>query len=126
VTLDPDGTKRITLVPPGPGTWRVRAAGLAGEAPLVASDLFAAGPLPDEIGESEPALRQLSSLAKATKGHTAGADLPDVHALPFRPEVVARVGVSADEPLWNHPLVFLILLAVLGLEWFVERKIGYT
>jgi hypothetical protein len=102
------------------------ATGTAGEAPLSAEDLVVVGPLPGEVGDAEPPLRHLSMLASASKGRTAGSSLPSIETLPFRPEVVARVGVSADEPLWNHPLVFLALLAVLGLEWFVERKIGYT
>jgi hypothetical protein len=126
IALDDEGSARLALVPSGPGTWRVVAAAVEGEAPLSAEDLCVVGPLPAEVGESEPPLRHLSIFAMATKGRTAGPDLPTVESLPFRPEVVARVGVSADEPLWNHPLVFLLLLAVLGLEWYVERKIGYT
>jgi uncharacterized membrane protein len=126
IALDDEGSARLALVPSGPGTWRVVAAAVEGEAPLSAEDLCMVGPLPAEVGESEPPLRHLSIFAMATKGRTAGPDLPTVESLPFRPEVVARVGVSADEPLWNHPLVFLLLLAVLGLEWYVERKIGYT
>lgn len=126
VAIDDDGSARATLQPSAPGTWRVTVTALSGEAPLSASDLFVVGPVPAEVGEAEPPVRQLAALATATKGRNAGADLPEIESLPFRPEVVARVGVSADEPLWNHPLVFLLLLAVLGLEWFVERKIGYT
>ncbi len=126
VAVDDEGSARLLLVPSGPGTWRVIASAVAGEATLSAEDLFVVGPLDSEAGESEPPLRHLSVLAMATKGRSTGPDLPAIESLPFRPEVVARVGVSADEPLWNHPLVFLLLLAVLGLEWYVERKIGYT
>jgi hypothetical protein len=44
----------------------------------------------------------------------------------LKPEVVARVGILSDVPVWNHPIVLAILLLALGLEWFMERKIGYT
>lgn len=126
VTVGPEGTARASLAPPGSGVFRLQATVAGAEASLEAWDLLVVGPLPAEVGEAEPALRPLSALATATRGLSAGPDLPPVDGLPFRPEVVARVGASASEPLWNHPLVFLLLVAVLGLEWYVERKIGYT
>ena len=126
VAVDEDGNARATLQPTGPGVWRAVASTSLFEAPLVAEDMFAVGPLPAEVGVAEPPLRHLAIFATASKGRLAGQDLPSVESLPFRPEIVARVGVSADEPLWNLPIVFLVILGVLGLEWYVERKIGYT
>ncbi len=125
-TVGPDGVARVRLAPPGPGVYAATVHGVQGEARVSATDLLVVGPVEAEVGESDPPLRHLSVLAGAAKGRTAGPGLPALGTLPFRPEVVAQVGVSAEEPLWNHPLVFLALLLVLGLEWFVERKIGYT
>jgi hypothetical protein len=54
------------------------------------------------------------------------AALPDPGRLPFPVEEAQQVGVSRVDPLWNHPLLWLLLVAILMIEWYLERKIGYT
>lgn len=122
----PPGTETAEVVPASAGPHRVAVVTTLGDARLQAADVFLAGPHPDEVTQILPTVPHLATLAALTGGKVIPATATDLSPLAVRPEVVVRVGVSADEPLWNHPLVFLLLLAVLGLEWYVERKIGYT
>ena len=112
--------------PPEAGTWRLLASGTMGQAAVEAADLFVAGPSPEETGVVMPGTAYLTALARATGGGTLSLPDPDLDAVALRPEVVARLAVQADRPVWNHPIVLLLLVLVLGVEWYIERKIGYT
>ena len=106
--------------------FRVIASGQEGEARIEAIDAFVVGPSPEEVAQVVPTTRYLGVLAESTGGRVESLAAPDLKAVGLRSEVVARVGLQADEPLWNHPAVFLLLLLALALEWYAERKIGYT
>ena len=65
----------------------------------------------------------LSALAKETEG---------VH-LPFKKSEDLNKAISRirkihlrrhSKPFWNHPLIYLLLLALLGLDWFLRKKKG--
>lgn len=126
VPLDATGAAAVTVVPRQPGLFRVVAEGLRGEVPLRARTLFLAGPTDDEIDGMTSLERTTPLLASRTGGRTRTLAAPELSELPLKPEVVARVGTLTDRTLWDHPLVLLLLLGVLGLEWFAERRIGYT
>ncbi|MBM4394502.1 MAG: hypothetical protein FJ087_02290 [Deltaproteobacteria bacterium] len=110
----------------GPGVWRATASGVIGDARVEASDVFLVGPSDEEATQILPGAPRLAALAELTGGRVVQMADAAPDALPLRPEVVATVGVHSEDPIWNHPAVFLILVLVLGLEWYVERKIGYT
>jgi len=122
----PPGATSTSVRPIHPGPHRLLLTTTVGDARLEATDLFVAGPVPEEVSQLVGTVPHLATLAALTGGKVVSTASPDLSALAIKPEVVVRVGVSADRPIWNHPLVFLVLLAVFGLEWYVERKIGYT
>lgn len=120
------GRASLRLMPPAPGSYRLLVSGEEGEARLEASDAFVVGPSREEILGALDSEKDLSSLATLTGGRVAPLAEPALEDVRLKPEVVARLGVGAPDPLWNHPIAFVILLIVLALEWFIERKTGYT
>jgi hypothetical protein len=120
------GSREVRFDTGGAGVWRIEATGSLGSAVVGSADLFVVGPSRKEIDTALDPTIGLAALTGATGGRVlqlASAELGDVE---LRSEILARLSVGAEEPVWNHPAVFLILLLALGLEWFVERKIGYT
>ena len=96
------------------------------DVPLRARTLFLAAPTDAEIDGMTALERTTPLLASRTGGGTRTLAAAALDTLPLKPEVVARVGTLTDRALWDHPLVLLLLLGALGLEWFVERRLGYT
>lgn len=72
----------------------------------------------------EPALQQelLDKVAEASGGKLLGvrdlASLPDL--LKDQPRTVALP--PREKELWNHGLIFVVLLGCLGAEWFLRRR----
>jgi hypothetical protein len=126
VELGADGRGEHRVVPGTRGAWKVTVTAGIGGATREASDVFVVGPSPEETARFVPATGALAALASQTGGHVATLSKPDLDRIALRPDVVARVGIVSDDPEWNHPAVFFFLLIALGLEWFIERKIGYT
>lgn len=126
LSVDASGFATLTIVPRHAGTYRVFAEGLRNQVELRSETLFLVTPDDDEIDTMTSLERSTSLLAARTGGDTRTWAAPGFDALPLRPEVVARVGILSDRTLWDHPLVLVVLLAVLGLEWLAERRLGYT
>ncbi len=126
ITPDESGTARTSFVAPRSGTFRVRAECAWGDLRLRAEDLFLVAPSDEELDGLTSLERTTLELASRTGGQTRSLASPELSSLPLKPEVVARVGLLTDKPLWDHPLILLLLLGVLALEWYAERKIGYT
>ncbi len=124
--VDDAGAATVTVVPRGLGTYRVVAECLRGEVSLHAQTLFLVAPDDDEIDTMTSLERTTPALAARTGGGTRTLAAPEIATLPLKPEVVVRVGILSDQSLWDHPLVLLLLLGALGLEWFAERRLGYT
>lgn len=114
------------FVPAEPGVFRVVATGMQGDAPLSSTQVFLVGPSAEETSLLFGATTPIAALAELTGGRAMPMVTMEPEDLALRPEVVATVGVHAEEPIWNHPAVFLFLVLALGFEWFIERKIGYT
>jgi hypothetical protein len=108
------------------GAWRVVGSGTIGAARVESADWFVVGPSREEVERALGPANAAGAVAAATGGEVHSMDRPALDDIELRSEILARLGVGADEPVWNHPLVFAILLVALALEWFVERKIGYT
>jgi len=77
----------------------------------------------DELRDPMADHELLASLAERTGGRVLGMDtlgeLPDV--LPRREVVIA--GQPQVEPLWDRPVVLVVLLVMLALEWIGRRLI---
>ncbi|MFI4916695.1 MAG: hypothetical protein ACIAS6_09360, partial [Phycisphaerales bacterium JB060] len=77
----------------------------------------------DELRDPMADHELLASLAERTGGRVLGVDtldeLPDV--LPRREVVIA--GQPQIEPLWDRPIVLVVLLVLLAMEWVGRRLI---
>jgi hypothetical protein len=67
----------------------------------------------------------LHAIAEATGGSTLGA----VDALPadlaFDPPRIVRVDRRTDVELWSRPVLLLLVVGLLGLEWLLRQRSGY-
>jgi hypothetical protein len=124
--VDADGVATATVLPSHAGTYRVVAEGVRNGDAMRSRTLFLVTPDDDEIDTMTSLDRSTPLLAARTGGETRTLAAPGLDELPLKPEVVARVGVLSDRTLWDHPLVLLLLLGALGLEWLAERRLGYT
>ena len=43
--------------------------------------------------------------------------------LALKPEVVTTLAITKDTPLWDNPIVLIIILLALIGEWIAERKL---
>lgn len=71
---------------------------------------------------NEPLLKELAS-------ETSGAYFPmaDAEALPQNvAKIQNSVFVDAERELWSHPLILIIVVGLLGTEWFLRKRIGLT
>jgi hypothetical protein len=74
----------------------------------------------DEVRNSAADHASLAGLADATGGTVIGpADLASLDRLLKRREI--RTEAVRMEPLWDSPLAFLIVILLVGIEWFGRR-----
>jgi uncharacterized membrane protein len=122
-TLDMRGEAEIQFIPRTPGAFKVLVRLEEGHSIMEASDLFVVGPSAAELATlgstDDPGMFRVAS-------SILPLEPPSPETLSLRPEVVARLGVFGEMPLWNHPVLLILLLAILAFEWYFERRIGYT
>lgn len=126
IAPDQTGTAKTGFTAARPGTFRVRAECMWGDVRLRAEELFLVAPSDEELDGLASLDRTTLDLARRTGGQARTLATPELSSLPLKPEVMARVGLLTDKTLWDHPLILVLLLGVLALEWYAERKIGYT
>lgn len=125
--LDPRQRAQIARVVTEEGPVRVRVTGVLGDQVLESEALGLVRPGSGERDAGGPSGDRLASWVRASGGLVAPmASPPDPDRLPFPVEEPQHIGVSRVDPLWNHPLLWLLLVAILMAEWYLERKIGYT
>lgn len=80
-------------------------------------------PLAEEMARLAPARDMLQRLADSTGGRLLTLD-----ELGSLPELLRGIEVpvqeTVTEPLWHSPVFFLLILGLLGAEWFLRRKGG--
>jgi uncharacterized membrane protein len=125
-TTGPDGTVRIEFPPPGPGAYKLRASAKQGTQLLgEAEDAVAVRAVGPELADASVRPELLKRLAQTTGGDAFVLNsnrLPDV---PLREPPVVEVGRSEDQPLWDRWYFLLLLVGLLGAEWFLRRRFGY-
>ena len=106
------------------GKYRIRATGRSGTLKLGEDqiDIY----VQPQLAELEsPELNEdlLKQLAEQTGGaYFAMTDAASV------PENIANVQkpvfVDAERELWAHPLILIIVVGLLGTEWFLRKRVG--
>jgi len=127
LSLDAEGRARAVQVFEQEGVVRARVFGTRGDHGVEAASLGHLEAGPGEREDPGPSRERLAAWVHASGGLVAPLDAPpDPDRLPFPVERPRRVGVSRVDPLWNHPLLWVVLVAILMAEWYLERKMGYT
>lgn len=108
------------------GTYRIRATARTANQTL-GEDRIDIHVHPQLAELEAPQLNEdlLKKLASETNG--AYFAIADAEALP---ENVAKVQnsvfVDAERELWSHPLILIMVVGLLGTEWFLRKRIGLT
>lgn len=121
---DRDGEYRTTVVPEGEGVQEVRVRAVVGKDTLAAEPTYVrvASPTTEYFGAAmRPGLlRQMAE-------ETGGKYYPFGEATQVARDIVySSSGATVVErhDLWDMPAIFMVLLTVLGLEWWWRRRRG--
>ncbi len=88
------------------------------------SDLFVATDVAPEMETVVGDGRLVALLAEASGGSVQSLTSEEPAITP-RPPRISRVLSRKHDELWNQPWVLLALLALLGTEWWLRRRLGY-
>ncbi len=122
---DEDGRVRLSLVPPGPGAYKIVARGEGGAADTATAAVAVRGAGPED-SDAAPRPELLSAIAEATGGRFSalpGDGLPDLRLAD--PEVV-EIGRRKAVPIWDRWWILGALAATLASEWILRRRWGYA
>jgi hypothetical protein len=124
VTTGPTGVATHEVPRLEPGVYHATVHATLGKRTLEASDIFLVREASDELGRPAPSDDLLRSIAEGTGGRFLGP----AAALPVDLELAAprviRVDRRRDVELWSRPLLLLLALAFLGLEWGLRQRSG--
>jgi uncharacterized membrane protein len=125
VATGDDGTGTYELAGLTPGAYRIEASAEVAGKTVTAGDIFL---VRDASAELDLPAGDNESLARVSAG-TGGRALGPIDHLPadlqFDEPRVVRVDRRADVELWSRPLLVLLALFVLGLEWLLRQRSGY-
>jgi len=118
-----DGIYRVELTPEHAGVYEMTVQARSGESLATGKMQLAVGMLTPDYYGAEMRDAMLRTMAEETGGRFYRAD--DVGALADELRV-SESGVSVQErlPLWDMPVIFLLLMALLGFEWMYRRWRG--
>lgn len=122
--LDRDGEYRGSFLPAVDGPYEVEVSALDGDRALAAPPLhIQAGVLDEELQSGAMRGNLLRRIASETNGqfYTVG----ELDGLPEALRYTERGTVVQEErDLWDLPLFFFLLMALLFAEWVVRRRLG--
>ncbi|MFH1279372.1 MAG: hypothetical protein ABIK65_13455 [Candidatus Eisenbacteria bacterium] len=120
------GAYRRTVGPFPPGDYAYEASVVRGSAPIGEDrGEFSVGDFSAEFLETETDLPLLRSLARATGGAVIAADSVGEWdgdlSLPSRSRRILD-----EREIWNHWVLFLLVLALLSTEWWLRKRRGLS
>jgi uncharacterized membrane protein len=124
--VDEDGSYVGSFVPTQDGTYSVTIRAETPEGVLgTASSVLDVGPSREEYFDAGRRTALLERIARETGGRSYTPD--DVERLPEDVRFTgAGVTVTERRELWDMPIIFLLLVALLGAEWGVRRMRGFV
>ena len=124
-SLDEPGVYSAVFVPKDAGAWKLNAQAVTSEGDTLASNEagYVSEPAISEFRSSGVDTALLRDIAEATGGRVIGVERLDgfVSELRKEPELVQETWTM---PLWDQPLVFLIVVCCLIGEWGLRRVRG--
>jgi uncharacterized membrane protein len=125
VTVGDDGTTVHDLGGLPPGVYRVTGhATIAGRA-ADATDIFLVRDGGTELDRPVGDPDTLEAIALGTGGSALGAIDTLPSDLAFDPPRIVRVDRRTDVELWSRPVLLLLVVGLLGLEWLLRQRSGY-
>lgn len=125
-TTGADGTVRVEFPPPPAGEYKLLASARKGDQALGdGEDPVAVRALGSELSDAQVRPQLLAAIAKATGGVSMALPSSGWPKLPLLEPPTVEVGRSQDEPIWNRWEALAALALLLGLEWFLRRRLGH-
>lgn len=122
-TVDRDGEYRGSFTPPEPGLYEVRVRAQHDDAVLEGSTWVEAAPPVAEYFGAQMRAPLLRRIADETGGRFYTLD--DLATLPEDIRYTERgTTVQEQKDLWDMPIVFLLLVGLVGAEWTYRRLRG--
>ena len=123
VSLRPDrsqpGLYEGYFTPPGTGRYRVEANDEYSKVSNTTE--FQVAEVRQELIDTDMRLAHLQRIADLTGGASLGIrELPNLDSL--LKDRLITTEVRSERPLWDHGLVVLLLVALLGAEWILRRR----
>jgi hypothetical protein len=124
--VDEDGSYVGSFVPTEDGSYSVTIRAETSDGVLgTASSVLEVGPSPEEYFDAGRRTALLDRIARETGGRSYTRN--DVDRLPEDVRFTgAGVTVTERRELWDMPIIFLLLVALLGAEWGVRRMRGFV
>ena len=122
--LGQDGLYTVRYIPPRRGEYRVTLVGaLRGKSLGEQSGLFEVAESYAEFTNAELNAQLLQTLANTSGGrYYTLEDAPQmVNHIPLVESATSRL---VEEEVWDMPLIFVIVILLLGLEWFLRKRRG--
>ena len=122
--LGEDGLYSARFIPNRYGEYTVTATGtLNGESLGEQQSLFEVKPSYAEFSNAELNVALLKALAEGSGGKYYPLEEASqlVQQIPL---VESATSTITDVDIWDMPLIFGLLLAMLGLEWFLRKRVG--
>ena len=122
IKLQPDrsqpGLYEGYFTPPRPGRYRMEAN--ENDSKVSSITEFQVSDIRQELTETDMRLENLQRIADLTGGATLGVrELPKLASLVNGESLTTTV--RSERPLWDHWLVILLLVGLLGAEWILRR-----
>ncbi|HEX8703521.1 MAG TPA: glutamine amidotransferase [Myxococcaceae bacterium] len=126
-TTGPDGVVRLEFPPPAPGPYKLLATAKKGEVDLgKGEDAVAVRAVGPELSDASVRPELMEQIAKVTGGKSFRLPQDGLPDLPLLDPPVVEVGRAKDRPLWDRWYYLVVLIALLGAEWFARRRFGYV
>ena len=126
LTVSSDGTAVQQYTDLEAGIYRVIGTATVDGREVEATDIFLLRETGKELDAPQGDAETLQLISTVTHGIALGAVAKLPSDLLFDTPRVVRVDRRADVELWNRPGVLLLMVLLLGLEWFLRQRSGYV
>jgi uncharacterized membrane protein len=126
-TTGPDGVVRLEFAPPAPGPYKLLGSAKKGETDLgQGEDAVAVRAVGPELSDASVRPELMEQIAKVTGGRAYKLPQDGLPDVPLLDPPVVEVGRAKDLPLWDRWYYLVVLVLLLGTEWFARRRFGYV